>query len=108
MSDPQVGLKSSAEHAQFESAAIYLAIGPSASSKNTVSLESSPSESSIMPPVLATASYSYKRAHSPEHTKADEDGPSVIPPTIRPTKRSRIRPNIFIDVHNELFILISR
>ena len=40
-SDPQVGSKFSvsAEHAQFESAAIYPAIGPFVSSENTLLLE---------------------------------------------------------------------
>ncbi|KIM90093.1 hypothetical protein PILCRDRAFT_811806, partial [Piloderma croceum F 1598] len=49
---------------------------PSASSKRSLSIERSISESSSMPPVAvisSTSSTSFKRAYSPEHVKANND-----------------------------------
>lgn len=88
----------SAEHARFESAAIYLALGPSASSKQSLQIERSTSETTSVPPLAVTSSTSFKRAHSPEHAKAIEDDP---PPAIRPTKRSRTDSNMSTNVGNQ-------
>ncbi|KIM80040.1 hypothetical protein PILCRDRAFT_822875 [Piloderma croceum F 1598] len=80
----------STDHTRFQSAAIYLALGPSASSKRSLSIEPSVSESSSMPPVTvvsSASSTSFKRAYSPEHAKANND---TQLPANRPKKRSKL------------------
>ena len=95
----------SEEHARFENAAIYLARGPSASSKPSLSLEYSVSESSATLPVAST---SFKRAHSLEREKANKSGESVVTPVRRPIKRTKTESSLSVNVHDESIRRCSR
>lgn len=94
----------STDDTRFQSAAIYLALGPSASSKRGISIEPSVSESSNMPPVTvasSASSTSFKRAYSAEHAKAT-DGNKL--PANRPKKRSKLDLSISAKVRKDTHI----
>lgn len=99
--------KSSAENARFESAAIYLAHGVSPSAGLCLSLGHSLSESSIVPTKELTST-SFKRIHSPEYAKADNESPSRKLPVRRPMKRSRIDSNLSASVSEVVLRTVVR